>query len=79
MGIVAWLMLGSTPDVWRFQGRAQATGGRRHPPDRRDAGPARDDGLWRGPSEARWIAQLLHGAPPPRGSALEVVGLLGHS
>lgn len=79
MRIVAWVMLGSIPDVWPFQGRVYATGERRHPPDRRDADAARDDGLWRGPNEARWIAQLLHGAPPPRDSAHEVIGLLGHS
>ncbi len=43
-----------------------------------DPGAARDVGLWRGPSEARWIAQVLHGAPPPRDSALHVGGLVAH-
>jgi Transcriptional regulators len=59
-------------DVWRFKSQAHAMGGRRHKPDGHDAGAASDAGLWRGPSEARWIVQLLHGAPPPRGSALHV-------
>lgn len=54
---------------WRFKRRASAVPGRRHRPDRHAAGATRDSGLWRGPNEARWIVQRLHGVPPPRASA----------
>lgn len=39
--------------------------------------PATDDGLWRGPSEARRIVQLRHGAPPTRDAANDV-GTVAH-
>lgn len=50
---------------------------RRHTPN----GDMDVDGVgdpWRGPSEARWIARLLRGAPPPRDSAPSPAGLVAH-
>ena len=52
---------------WRFKRGASAVPRQR--PDRQAAGAARDSGLRRGPNEARWIVQRLHGVPRPRASA----------
>ena len=35
-----------------------------------------DGGLWRGLTSARWIVQVLNGAPPPRDVAHSVPGLV---
>ena len=52
--------------MWRFKTKAQVIVGRRHAAVRYDPGETQDGGLWRGPSEARWIIQLLNGAPAAR-------------
>lgn len=78
MGIVTWGVLGAIADIGRFPSRAHATGGSLHEPGDPDAGPARDGGLRRGPSEAPWIVQLLLGLPPPRYSAHSLAGLVAH-
>ena len=35
-----------------------------------------DGGLWRGLTNARWIVQVLNGAPPPRDLAHSFPGLV---
>ena len=67
-----------TTDAWRFKSQAHAMGGRRRQRDDNNAGAALDGGLWRGPGEARWIAQLLRGATPPHDSAHSLAGLVAH-
>jgi hypothetical protein len=34
--------------------------------------------LWRGPSEARWVARLLRGASPPHDRTSTPVGCVAH-
>jgi hypothetical protein len=50
----------------------------RHAPDVLVPDAAGDGELWRGPTEARWVARLLHGARPPRDSAPSPAGLVAH-
>ena len=45
---------------------------------RRVAAATQDGGPWRGLSGARWITQLLHGAPPPRDVADSLDGPAAH-
>lgn len=78
MGIVARIVLRPIADVWRLPSRAHATGGQRHRSDDHDASSARNGGLWRGPSQARMIVQLLRGLPPPRDSAHSLARLVAH-
>lgn len=33
---------------------------------------------WRGPTEARWVARLLRGAPPPHDRTSGPVGFVAH-
>jgi len=63
--------------VWRFKSQAQAVAGGRDKPEP-DVAVARDGGLWRGPSEARWITQVPHGAPLPRASAHACADVVPH-
>ena len=49
--------------------QAHAVNRRGQPPQAPDPEAAHDGGRWRGPTEAGWIDQLLHGAPLPRESA----------
>ncbi len=76
MGIVVWGVLEAIADVGLFPSRALGAG--RHKPGDLDAGPVQDGGLWRGPNEAPWIVQLLHGLPPPRDSPHSLAGLVAH-
>lgn len=63
-----------TPHISRASAHARAAG----PGDATDGRPdtptdrsrtAADGGAWRGPSEGRWVARLLGGAPAPRDPA----------
>ena len=40
--------------------------------------PSREGGIWRGPPDAAWMTQLLHGAPPPRTSEMTSEALVAH-
>jgi len=62
--------------MWRFKTQAHAMADHQPRPHDHDAGAAWDGGLWRGPSEAGWIVQLLNGAPSPRNSAHSRTGLV---
>lgn len=65
-------------DVGRFRSQAPGAGATPDVPGPPDADAARDGGPWRGLDEARWIEQLLRGAPPPRESAAPIAGPLAH-
>ena len=64
------------PSPFKRQAHAMRRPGQ--PPDGPDPEPARDGGAWRGPTEAGWIDQLLHGAPLPRESVHPAPGPMAH-
>jgi hypothetical protein len=52
----------------RLNIQARAAIGRRREQVHHAAGRSKDGGIWRGPSDANWLPQRLHSAPPPRES-----------